>query len=143
MMYRKLGKEIKKAFRQDDVMGILLNSPLQSGPFDGGCLVVAKALCSLFPEFKLVVLVRRAEGKTRILDHYAAMCPDGGLIDADGYASSPANFIKRFIKNEHLKHAHTSYVVEPGFPNLSPDIDYPRTVKDLVRVLRLFLDLWE
>jgi hypothetical protein len=136
-MYRKLGKEIKKAFRRNGVMTVLLNA-LHSGPFDGGCLVVAKAIVRLVPECKVVTMVRRLDNGKDISDHYAVQCPDGGIIDADGYSPNTQAFIKRFLRNEGIRDSDpASHRIEPRMVMSLPkdDIDDPRAVKDLAREL--------
>jgi len=128
--------------RRDRVMGVLLDA-LGSGPFDGGCLVVAKALVRLVPECKVVTMVRRLDNGKDIPDHYAAQCPDGGIIDADGYAPNPQAFIKRFLKNESSQDDPASYRVEPRMVKPLPedDIDDPRAVKDLARELGISISI--
>jgi hypothetical protein len=141
-MYRKLGHKIKKAFRRNRVMKVLVDA-LGSGPFDGGCLVVAKALIRLFPELKIVTMILNHYGEN-IPAHYAVMCPDGGIIDGDGYAPSPEAFIKRFIKNESICDVtFDCYRIEPkmirdrGSWDRTKTPNDPRAVRDLVRELRI------
>jgi len=132
-MYREIGKRVNRAFRRDRVARVLLDA-LDSGPFDGGCLVVAKALARLFPECKVATVVRRACGM-EIPDHYAVTCPDGGMIDADGYAPTPQAFLGRFVKNEHSGDRPASFRVKRRMLEPFSDIDDPRAVEDLAREL--------
>lgn len=76
----------------DDFYRILLDRAGR-GPFDGGCVVVARALQrSIGGE---VVVLTRAEGSA---DH-AAIAVNGVLIDYDG-PLEPAAFLRRFNANE-------------------------------------------
>ena len=71
----------------------LLIDAVDSGPFDGGCVVFAQALQMKYGG-DIVVLINR-NGQA---DH-AAIKLDNVLIDADGPAETDA-FVKRFEKNE-------------------------------------------
>jgi hypothetical protein len=56
----------------------------------------------LVPECKVVTLIRILKTDDEIVDHYAVKCPDGGLLDADGYESNETIFVQKFVKNEYL-----------------------------------------
>ena len=80
-------------FRNKNKIYEPLVNTIDSGPFDGGCVVFAQAL-QLKYGGEIVVLVNK-DGEA---DH-AALMLNGRLIDADGAA--PVNqFITRFIRNE-------------------------------------------
>jgi hypothetical protein len=75
----------------------LMVDQIGSGPFDGGCLVFARALQIKYGG-EIVVLLRAETGRA---DHAAVKINDI-LIDADGPAN-PTHFIHRFEKNERVK----------------------------------------
>lgn len=76
----------------------LLVNTVDSGPFDGGCVIFARAL-QMKHGGDIVVLT--ANGSA---DH-AALYLHGMLIDADGPAE-PKQFIKRFMKNEYTSYSN-------------------------------------
>lgn len=76
---------------KNKIYSLLINT-VDSGPFDGGCVIFARALQM---KHGGDVIVLTANG---IADH-AALYLRGMLIDADGPAE-PKQFIKRFMKNE-------------------------------------------
>lgn len=71
----------------------LLIDTIDSGPFDGGCVVFAQALQILYGG-KIVVLV-----SNRNIAEHAAVLIDDVLYDADG-PDKIKEFIERFEKNE-------------------------------------------
>ena len=80
-------------FKNKNKIYSLLVNTVDSGPFDGGCVVFARALQI---KYGGDVVVLTANGSA---DH-AALYLNGKLIDADG-AAEPKEFIKRFMKNEY------------------------------------------
>jgi hypothetical protein len=73
----------------------LLDSPAQAGPFDGGCLILAQALCLAFPNTRIVHLVN----VYGVIEHFGVM-QNRIVYDMDGPAS-PKGWISRFIATEH------------------------------------------
>lgn len=123
------GDKIKKSFKTNEVMSLLLDSPAQSGPFDGGCLIVAKALKRIEPDGKIITIESKVEDGWQA-EHYGLKL-NGGVIDADGYAKSPEEWAKRFTKNELLKSPYR--VTESLVPGEATDD--PPTEKKLAEVL--------
>jgi N12 class adenine-specific DNA methylase len=97
-----LGDKIKQAFKKDAVASILLDSgPIQSGPLDGGCRVLARALKRIEPSGKIITIEGQLKDGTWQAEHYGFEL-DGGMIDGDGYAASREAWAKRFANNESL-----------------------------------------
>ena len=97
-----LGDKVKQAFKKDAVASILQNSgPIQSGPLDGGCRVLARALKRIEPTGKIITIEGQLEDGTWQAEHYGLEL-DGGMIDGDGYAPSRESWARRFAKNESL-----------------------------------------
>ncbi len=117
-------------FRSNEIYGILLNAPsIQSGPFDGGCLVCAKALARVIPGAEVVTMINpRGEP-----DHYGVKLPDGAYGDADGYAESAEEWAARFKNKENLD--FTPEVVDELVPSDSIPDD-ASVVDTLVRALQ-------
>ena len=129
-----IGDVISRAFRTNAVMDVLTNqSVAQSGPFDGGCLIVAKAL-------QLIVggnLVRIAsdinDGQT---EHYGLRV--GGVIyDADGAYRSSDEWISHFAEIENIKDRTLSFA--EGYDGSSEIPDDPKAAKTLASVLNNIL----
>jgi len=99
---RWIGDKVKRAFKKDAVASILINAgPIQSGPLDGGCRVLARALKRIEPKGKIITIEGQIKDGTWQAEHYGFEL-DGGMIDGDGYASSRETWAKRFAKNESL-----------------------------------------
>lgn len=77
---------------KEDVYDVLDSE--SCGPFDGGCLLVAKALQEIH-DGKIIVLV----DDKNIAQHAAVLLPNGKIADYDG-VKEPRQFIKDFNKNE-------------------------------------------
>lgn len=112
----------------------LLLDKVGSGPFDGGCVVVADALQIRYGG-DVVVLVGRAQAisKEEVAQH-AALLLNGRLIDGDG-ALPPDQFVKRFIKNE-LTAGGSITMIRPIQPNDLPDA--PRDL-ELSKIISKFI----
>jgi hypothetical protein len=87
-----IGSKIKKICKSNACAQILLDSQAQSGPFDGGCLIFAKAIIFSFGG----ELVRIESFQT---EHYGVM-KDQVFYDADGSFNTPEAWISNFIKQE-------------------------------------------
>jgi hypothetical protein len=74
----------------------LLIDTIDSGPFDGGCVIFAQALKMKYGGEIVVLLTRNEQA-----DHAAVKIGDI-LIDADGPAKVDS-FIKRFERNERVE----------------------------------------
>ncbi|MFZ4436834.1 MAG: JAB domain-containing protein [Syntrophales bacterium] len=99
---RWLGDKVKQAFRKDEVVSILTDAgPIQSGPLDGGCRVLARALKRIEPTGKIITIEGQLEDGTWQAEHYGLEL-EGGMIDGNGYAASREEWAKDFAMNESL-----------------------------------------
>jgi len=80
----------------------LLINAVDSGPFDGGCVIMARAIQMKYGG-DIVVLVGNAQRNTPETAQHAVVDFGNLLVDADG-PLAPKQFIQRFEKNE-LSHA--------------------------------------
>ena len=80
----------------------LLLAAADSGPFDGGCVIMARAI-QMKHGGDIVVLVGNAQHGTEETAQHAVVDLGNLLVDADG-PLAPKQFIQRFEKNE-LSHA--------------------------------------
>ena len=97
-----IGDKIKKAFKKDSIVSILLDfGPIQAGPLDGGCLVLARALKRIEPTGKIITIEGHQEDGTWQAEHYGFEL-NGVMIDGAGHAPSREVWAKRFAKNENL-----------------------------------------
>ncbi len=88
---------IRRVYKSNAFWTAMLDeSKFKSGPFDGGCLVCAKALIRVFGG-SLVRIVNSSKNTT---EHYGALI-DGGIYDFDGFHSSPNKWMQTFEKHEH------------------------------------------
>lgn len=71
-----------------DFHEVLLNSKAQSGPFDGGCLICAKAILSAIGHGELI----RVVSKKNDVEHYGALI-DGVIYDMSGSFDSRDSWI--------------------------------------------------
>lgn len=116
------------------VYDLLVNN-IGSGPFDGGCVVMAQAI-QLRHGGDIVVLVGQAQADTKQTAQHAAVQIGNRLVDFDG-AAPVADFVRRFERNE-LTHAGgriTSIrAIEPGdLPDAPRD---PELAQRLARLIR-------
>jgi len=110
-----------------------LDDVVDSGAFENGCLIVARALQLMFGG-EIVVLVRSDD----FADHAAVRLPDGRLIDADGPAS-PGKFIARFNRDSFFGISNDINVVgfRPILPGDLAGVSFNEEVSwDLVDILR-------
>lgn len=112
----------------------LLLDKIGSGPFDGGCVVVADAL-KLRYGGDVVVLVGRAQRTVKEDSaQHAALLLNGLMIDGDG-ALPPDQFVKRFTENE-LVAGGSITKIRPIQPNDLPDA--PRDI-ELSKIISKFI----
>lgn len=121
-------------FRNKEKVYSLLYKTIDSGPFDGGCVIFAEALQLLYGG-DIVVLVGHAQrGVKHESAQHAALLLNDHLIDADGKLP-PRQFIERFTKNE-LAHAGGNITgVRPIEPNDLPDA--PRDSELVKKIAKL------
>lgn len=101
----------------------LLVNAIGSGPFDGGCVVMAQAIQSRYGG-DIVVLVGQAQAGTKETAQHAAVQVGNRLVDFDGPAMT-ADFVRRFERNE-LAHAGGKIT---GIREIQPE-DLPEAPRD-------------
>lgn len=127
----EISDSIKKAFRSNPVADVLMNKSIaQSGPFDGGCLIVAKALQHSLGEGELVRIVSDANGGQT--EHYG-LETSHGIVDAAGVHASPEKWIADFEKSKGTDNRKNTFA--RGFDENSDVPDDPRAVKELAKEL--------
>lgn len=102
------------------IYSLLLNA-IGTGPFDGGCVVFARALQIKFGG-DIVVLVGQAQRNANEVAQHAALLLDNKLIDADGPATKE-EFVRRFTKNELAHTGGTITSLRKLLPGDLPDAD--------------------
>lgn len=96
---KKFSNAILAAFKSNAVASILQKSVAKSGPFDGGCLIVAKALVHVAGTGELATIASNRNGYQT--EHYGALIQDA-YYDADGGAASFDEWRDRFVDHEGL-----------------------------------------
>ena len=119
-------ENVSKAFQTDDVIDVLLDSRAESGPFDGGCLIVARALQNVYGG-ELVYLHSEVG-----VEHYGVRLPNGTYLDADGVANTEEEWISRFQEAELVDR---EMEVRDGYA-AGEALDDPQAVKKLTKILR-------
>jgi len=113
----------------------LLIDAIGSGPFDGGCVVMAQAIQARHGG-NIVVLIGSSQHNTKPVAQHAAVQLGDTLIDFDGPASVQ-DFVKRFERNEL---AHSGGKITGIRPMQNQDLpDAPRSpelVDKLSRMIR-------
>lgn len=80
-----------------DFHELLLNSKVQSGPFDGGCLICAKAILSAIGHGELIRVVSRKNE----VEHYGALI-DGVIYDMSGSFVNEESWLSSLKAHFHL-----------------------------------------
>ena len=94
-----IARAIRLVYKNKEFWRIMLEeSEAQSGPFDGGCLICAKAIIRAAGGG---TLVRLTSGLGNPEEHYGAKI-DGGIYDFYGRHGSPKAWIKRFAEKESI-----------------------------------------
>lgn len=132
-------RRIRQAFKDDAALQVLLDA-IDRGPFDGGGLIVAKALQVALGEGELVRITSNLNDNQT--EHYGIRVPTGGIYDAAGGYESSLQWIGTFAQLEHVHDRRLSFA--EGFDDCaSAEIpDDPVAVKQLAQVLMTWLDPW-
>lgn len=93
---------------KNKIYNLLINT-IGSGPFDGGCVVFARALQMKFGGDIVALTTKHGA------DH-AALSVKGKLVDADGPAE-PEEFTRRFEQNELVKVTGIRPIQDNDLPN--------------------------
>lgn len=132
---REFGNNIKKAFKKNNIYSILSNSPIESGPFDGGCRIVARTLKKLKPEGKIITITSDIGDDNWQAEHYG-LAVDSGVIDGDGFSSSKEIWAKNFTKREFMSRPYK--IVDKEVSSEFIDTD-EETEKKLALALKNFI----
>lgn len=125
-----LGARIAETFKTNEVYSILLDqSEAQSGPYDGGCLICAKAIILAHGGDLVRIVSEKNGGQT---EHYGAIIDDV-IYDAAGSYKSSSQWISSFAKNEGVKDRTLSYAV--GYDDESSIPDDPKATKLIASIL--------
>jgi hypothetical protein len=130
-----LKSAIGKTFNDDQFWAVLLNeSVAQSGPFDGGCLICAKAIQLAVDDAELVRIVSDLNGGQT--EHYGIRLDDS-IYDMDGIASSEAAWVSRFQDNESRTDRVLGFAAGYDEESLIPDD--PCASKQISQILFKYL----
>lgn len=108
----------------------LLVNTIGSGPFDGGCVIIAQAIQQLVGG-DIVVLVGNTRPNGVEQAQHAAVKIGDRLVDFDGVAPV-TDFVRRFERNEL---AHTGGEIA-GIREIQPD-DLPEAPRDAALAAKL------
>jgi len=119
---------------KNKIYNLLVNS-IDSGPFDGGCVIFAQALQIIYGG-EVYVLVGHTVPNGADKAQHAVLLLDNKMIDADGPAPIE-DFIKRFERNE-LEYSGGEILsyrpIQAGdLPNAPRDLELSKTVADLLK----------
>lgn len=122
---------IEETFKDDRFWNILVNeSVAQSGPFDGGCLICAKAMQLAIEGAELVRITSELDGGQT--EHYGIRI-DNIIYDMDGMAESEREWVSRFQKNESINNRILGFSL--GYDESSPIPDDPYASKKISQIL--------
>lgn len=123
-----IAASIRRAAK-DNAVWKILDQSVRSGPFDGGCLICAKAIRLAFGG-ELVRVVSDANGGQT--EHYGTKI-DGVIYDFAGPHASEGEWIDGFSRRERMPAARLH--VERGHDSASDIPEDPRAEKDIAKIL--------
>lgn len=110
---------IEKVNADDQFWNVLVNeSVAQSGPFDGGCLICAKALQLAVEGAELIRISSDANGGQT--EHYGIIL-NGSIYDMAGIADTEEEWITRFRNSEGIRDRVLSFSTGYDSESLIPD----------------------
>lgn len=122
---------IRQVYKNSGLWRILLDeSEAQAGPFDGACLICAKAIIRATGCGKLV----RLTSDLHPAEHYGALI-EGAIFDFDGRHGSPKTWIRRFAEKESVRDRVLGYA--EGFDEGTEIPDDPQAEKKIANLLSL------
>ncbi len=132
---REQGGVVRDALQKNEIYTILSTAPnIESGPLDGACRVVARALKIVEPEGTIVTLESKINGKWQA-EHYGLETPGGGILDGLGWTPTRDEWIIRFADEENmLLHDRPTRVVTGETPSEDIPIDH-RVERELAAAL--------
>ena len=129
------GPSVRAAFESDEITELVLDAT-DAGPFDGGCLVCAKALILASDKGTLVRIASDANGGQA--EHYGAEI-NGNVYDASGKYANGAAWLANYKKEVGYK-GKPGLRFERGTDAESNQnwniVDDPRTAKEIAKLLR-------
>lgn len=85
-----------------------MDSHIESGPFDGGCLIVARAIIKFVGKGKIVRIISNANHDQT--QHYGALI-NNRIYDADGEHANWQSWIKYFSTVELVQNQQLGYAM--------------------------------
>lgn len=123
---------IRRAYKDEKLWEILVNgSRAQSGPFDGACLVCAKAIVNAAGQGDIVRMTSPLNGGQT--EHYGARV-NGLIYDFYGSNQNPQEWIDRFAKEEKINDRWMCFAdgLDPNSDIVSDD-EASKRVADLIK----------
>lgn len=118
MKTKDLATAIRRTYEDESFWELIIhNSKAESGPFDGGCLVCARALVEAFGG-DLVRMVSPLNGGQN--EHYGARI-GGRICDFYGPFDSTQDWIANFVTKENIRDRHLSFA--EGFTDQNSIVD--------------------
>jgi hypothetical protein len=110
---------IEETYNDEQFWRVLLEESIaQSGPFDGGCLICAKAIKLAVVDAELVRIVSDLNGGQT--EHYGIRL-ENSIYDMDGMATSESAWVSRFQYNESLNDRVLGFATGYDEKSLIPD----------------------
>jgi len=130
-----LHRAIKKMYKDDQFWEILVNeSAAKSGPFDGGCLICAKAIMLALDNAELVRITSRLNGGQT--EHYGIRYKRK-FYDMSGVAHSTTDWIERFKADELVYDTNLGFAV--GYDPYTPTLNDAQAAKKVSKLLVKYL----
>lgn len=130
-----LCRAIKRTYEDDMFWDILVDqSTARSGPFDGGCLICAKAMMLCVDGVELVRITSTLSGGQT--EHYGVSYKEK-IYDFAGVAHSPAKWLERFRREENIYDRELGFAV--GFDLNSEIPDDVRAAKLISQIITKYL----
>lgn len=131
LSHTQLEAAIQAAFEDEAFWTELAdNSLVRAGPFDGGCLICAKALILALDAGSLIRIISDVNGGQT--EHYGVLHEDV-VFDFSGAYESPEQWIQAFRDISNLKDRFLS--VKAGYDPASSDIDDPTATKRVRQII--------
>jgi GNAT superfamily N-acetyltransferase len=129
---KDLATAIRRTYKDDAFWELMVNgSKAESGPFDGGCLVAARALIEAFGEGDLVRMVSPLNGGQT--EHYGVRIGKT-ICDFSGPFDTPKAWIDHFVREESVRDRALSFA--EGFDPQADIVDDPQTSSKVAAILK-------
>jgi len=128
---------IEKTYSDEKFWEILVNkSSAKSGPFDGGCLICAKAMQLAIDDADLVRITSTLNGGQT--EHYGIR-HEGVIFDMDGRANNEHEWIEHFQKNEGVFDRELNF--STGYDSATDTPDDAWAVKEISKLFSKNLNI--